>query len=340
MRDIAVFSRQLATMQATGLPVAQAIAIIAEHSDNRIFKAILERIVADIKAGSGFSEALAKHPFVFPPLYVNLAKAGEAGGNLDVVLERLSSHFEQQIIFKKRIRHEVINPLLLAFVSGTAGIGLVLATIHAHLGVLTASGRELPWTVGALLSFYNFIHGLAQGAIIFGIAIAVLVLLASFIPALARLVYEAMIMIPYFGHVWRKLFVARFARVLATLQMSGVPILDAMDIVAGLVGHRKYEDAINKARAEIREGVGLSGPLKDSGLFPQLVIQMVSAGEETGKLDQMLLKIADYYDAEVEAALLPARVPGILAVVGLALLVHGTVLYFIVSPILSSIYLK
>jgi type IV pilus assembly protein PilC len=338
LHELAVFSRQLATMQAAGLPLVQAVAIIAEQNDNPVFRAILERVARDVKEGRSFAEALAEHPFVFPALFVNMAKSGEVGGNLDVILERLSAHFEAQILFKKKIRHEVVNPVILAAVSGIAGLGLVLATIRAHLGVLTASGKALPWTVGALLSAYNFLHSLAQGAVVAGIAAAVIVLLASFIPPLARLIYEAMIIVPFFGQVWRKIILAKFARLMGTMQISGVPILDSMDIASKLVGHRTYEAAINRARAAIREGEGIAGPLKKAGVFPQMVVQMVSAGEETGKLDEMLLKIADYYDAEVEAALLPARLPGILVVIGLSLLVHGLVLFFVVSPVISAIY--
>ena len=340
MRDIAVFSRQLATMQGAGLPLVQAISIIAEQSDNRIFSVILDRIAGDVKAGASFPEALAKHPFIFPKLYVNMARAGVMGGNLDVMLDRISTYLEKDLIFRKRIRHEVINPVILALVSGIAGLGLLLATIRAHLGVLTASGRQLPWTAGALLSSYNFAHGLVHAGVIAGIAIAVVVLLASFIPSLARVIYEAMVYLPFTGHIMKKTFIARFARILETLQKSGVPILEGMDITAESVGHRAVESAILKARAGIKEGVGLAAPLKKSGIFPPMVIQMVSAGEETGKLDEMLMRVADYYEAEVEAALLPARIPGIMVVIGLALFVHGMILYFIVSPILSSIYLK
>lgn len=338
LRDVAVFSRQLATMQAAGLPLAQAVAIIAEQNNNRIFRAILERVARDLKEGKSFWEALKEHPFVFSGLYVNMAKSGEAGGNLDVILERLASHFEQQIIFKKRIRHDVANPLILALVSGMAGLGLILASIRPHLGVMTASGKELPWTVAALLASYNFFASLAQGAVIAGIAVAVILLFSVLIPPLSRLIYEAMILVPYYGSVWEKVLLARFARILATLQISGVPILDSMEITAGLVGHGTAKNAILKARAGVREGEGIAGPLKESGYFPRMVIQMVSAGEETGKLDEMLLKIADYYDAEVEAALLPARLPGILVILGLSLMVQGMVLFFIVNPILSAIY--
>jgi len=242
--------------------------------------------------------------------------------------------------FKKQVRHEVINPVILALVSGSAGLGLMLAAITPHVAVLTATGRQLPWSVGALVAGYNFVQSLVHAAVIAGVAVAVVVLLASFIPSLARLVYKGMVLLPVIGHVWKNVVIARFARLLATLRISGVPILDSMEIAAHLVDHGAMKSAIMKARSNIREGEGIAGPLKNTGAFPSMVIQMVSAGEETGKLDDMLLRIADYYDAEVEAALLPARLPGILAIIGLAMLVQGAVLFFIVSPLLSALHSK
>jgi len=339
-KDVTVFSRHLATMQAAGLPLVQALSIITEQTENRVFKSLLSGITEDVKDGAKFHEAIEKHPSVFPKIYVNMAKAGGMGGNLDIMLDRLSTYMEKEVIFKKRIRHEVINPIILAVVSGVAGLGLLLATIRAHLVLLSASGRELPWMAGVLLSAYNAAHQLANAAVIVGLIVAFIVFLAALVPPIARVIYEGMVFLPFIGHVLKKTFIARFARILATLQRSGVPILEGMDITAQTVGHRSFEAAILKARAGIKEGEGIAAPLKKSGMFPRMVIQMVSAGEETGKLDEMLLRIADYYDAEVEAALLPARIPGIMVVVGLSLLVNGLVLFFIVSPILSAIYIK
>jgi len=325
-------------MQAAGLPLAQAISIIGEQSDNSKLRTVLFSIRDDIQHGGNFSEALVKHPSVFSPLYVNMCKAGEIGGNLDVILERLSMHLEKQDAFRISIRKEIVVPCVIALLTAVAGVALMLGAMGSLAAVPPLPGKAP--SNGALVAAYEYFAGLVKAAGIILAIILALVILAGAIRGKFSFSDGILLRLPFIGSVWKRLLVARFARILGTLQMSGVPILDGMDIIARTVGSKLFANAIFKVRASLREGVGISGPLKNAGIFPRMVIQMVSAGEETGKLDEMLLRIADFYDSEVETAILPAQWPMWFLMVGVALLVQGLVLRLVVSPIFAVLLSK
>ncbi len=301
-KDVVIFSRQLSTMVAAGLPLVQAIGIIADQATSKGLKTVLTQIRDDVSSGGNFSEALGKHPHVFIPLYVNMVKAGETGGNLDVILDRLSTYLEKSEVLRQKIQSAMMYPAVIAVVAVGVVVFLMVKVIPSFKEVFSSFGKTLPAPTRILLAISDFL----QTKFIFligGIAGAI----AGFI-AMKRTEYGTKLIdtvtlkIPLFGSLLRRVAVARFARTLGTLQRSGVPILDGMDIVARTAGNKVIENAVFKARASIREGEGISGPLRAVGVFPPMVIQMVSAGEETGKLDEMLVRIADFYDQEVDTA--------------------------------------
>lgn len=300
--DIVIFSRQLATMQAAGLPLVQAIGIIAEQATSKGLKTVLTQVREDVSSGGNFSEALAKHPSAFTSLYVNMVKAGETGGNLDVILERLSTYLEKAQALKSKIVGAMMYPAVIICVMMGVLVFLMVAVVPTFKDVFKSFNAELPIFTRILINIsdtlqtkYIQLIGAVGGCI------------AGF-TALKRTEYGSKLIdtvslkLPVFGSLLRRMAVARFSRTLGTLQRSGVPILDGMDIVAKTAGNKVIENAIFKARASIREGEGISGPLRAVGVFPPMVIQMVNAGEETGKLDEMLVRIADFYDQEVDTA--------------------------------------
>lgn len=298
--DVVIFSRQLATMQAAGLPLVQAIGIIAEQATSKNLQSVLRTVREDVSSGGNFSEALAKHPRAFSGLYVNMVKAGEQGGNLDVILERLSSYMEKAQALKSKIIGAMTYPVVIIGVMLGILVFLMVGVVPTFKEVFKSFNAKLP----APTRFLLFISDTLINNWIFGV-VGIPVLIFGYkafskTPYGEKTIDSLMLKLPLMGDMLRKVATARFARTLGTLQKSGVPILDGMDIVAKTAGNKIIESAIFKARASIREGEGISGPLRAVGVFPPMVIQMVSAGEETGKLDEMLVRIADFYDTEVD----------------------------------------
>jgi type IV pilus assembly protein PilC len=301
-KDVVIFSRQLATMQAAGLPLVSAIGIIADQTPSKGLKTVLTQVRDDVSAGVTTSEALAKHPSVFPPLYVNMVRAGEQGGNLDVILERLSTYLEKAEAMKGKIQSAMTYPIMIAVVASGVVVFLMVKVVPSFKEVFSSFGKELPLPTQILIGLSDFLSVywwtliLGLGAVFGGFSIA------KKVETTAKIIDAILLKLPVMGDLMTKFSVARFSRTLGTLQKSGVNILEALDIVAKTAGNRIIEQAIMKARVSIREGEGISGPLKAQNIFPPMVIQMVNAGEETGKLDEMLIRIADFYDAEVDVA--------------------------------------
>ena len=301
-KDVVLFSRQLATMVSSGLPLPQAISIIAEQSDSKAFKAVLFQVRDDISSGSNFPEALGKHPTVFNDLYVQMAKAGDTGGNLDIILDRLSVFLEKAEALKNKINAALMYPIAIAVVASAVVVFLLVKVIPTFKEMFSSFGKELPMPTKILIGISEFLQAkivlilAALGAIIAGISAA------RRTPTGARMFDAFMLKVPVFGSLLRRVAVSRFARTLGTLQSSGVPILEGLEIVAKTAGNVVIEEAIFTARGKIREGEEIAAPLKATGVFPPMVIQMIAAGQETGKLDAMLVKIADFYDQEVDTA--------------------------------------
>lgn len=326
MRDIVILTRQFATMINSGLPLVQSLDILAKQSENKALSKVIEDVTYDVEAGNTLADALRKHPKVFSDLYVNMVAAGEAGGILDVILLRLATFLEKNDALVRKIKGAMIYPGVIFTVAIAAVAVLLIFVIPTFQSMFEGAGIPLPGPtlfvifLSQLLQSYWYVFVGAIAAIIFGF----------------RQVYRtdggqlaidsAMLKLPIFGDLLRKSAVARFTRTLGTLVASGVSILDGLEITARTAGNRVIHDAIMSSRASIAGGETIAEPLRQSGAFPPMVVQMINVGEQTGGLDEMLNKIADFYDDEVDAAveaLLSAMEP--LMIVFLGTIVGGMI---------------
>ncbi len=319
-KDVVTFSRQLATMVGGGLPIAQSLSSITEQTESKGLASILTQVRDDITSGVTIADALNKHPAVFDNLYVNMVKAGESSGSLEVVLDRLSTYLEKAEALKGKIKSAMMYPAAIAFVAIGVVFFLMVQVIPSFKDVFGQFGAELPLPTKILIGISEFLQ--SQYYLIIGGVGALFGGLIVFRRTEfgARATDALLLKLPVFGILMRKFTVARFTRTLGTLQRSGVPILESMEIVAKTAGNKVVEEAILKARISMREGEGVARPLKETGVFPPMVIQMMAVGEETGKIEEMLIKIADFYDQEVDTAvdgLLKLIEPVMMVVMGL-----------------------
>ncbi len=301
-KDLTVFSRQFSTMVNAGLPLMQALEILARETDSIPLRRLLERVRADVGAGLPLSEALRKHPQTFSRLYTDLVKAGETGGALDVILQRLASYLEKSQTLRRKVRGALTYPAVVAFVAFALTGAIIIFAVPFFANVYESFGAQLPVPTLILLTISRAITGYFW---LVGLCILGLVLLIRQYAKneKGRLNIDRMLLkLPVFGPIFRKAAVARFARTFAVLVASGVPILEAMEVVARSSGNRVIETSVLRARDDIREGELISDPLQRSGVFPPMVTQMILVGEETGSLEEMLTKIADFYDEEVDVA--------------------------------------
>jgi type IV pilus assembly protein PilC len=301
-RSIAIFTRQLATMIDAGLPLVQSLEILSSQQEVKLFKNIIREIREDVEGGSTFAGALKKHPSTFNELYTNLVVAGEEGGILDNILTRLANYIEKSEALKKKVKSALIYPATIVGVAVIVVMILMIFVIPVFETMFKSAGSSLPLPTLIVVTLSKLIK---KYVIIFIPALILLIYLLkkyyqteSGKAAIDRLLLK----IPVFGPLLKKIAVARFSRTLGTLVSSGVPILDGLSIVSRTSGNRTIETAILNARASIREGETIAEPLNRSGIFPPMVIQMISVGESTGALDSMLSKIADFYEEEVDIA--------------------------------------
>jgi type IV pilus assembly protein PilC len=301
-RPIAVFTRQLATMINAGLPLVESLEILSSQQENKLFKKIIREIREDVEGGGTFAGALKKHPLTFSELYTNLVVAGEEGGILDNILIRLASYIEKAEALKKKVKSALIYPGVIVSVAVIVVMVLMIFVVPVFESMFKQAGQTLPLPTLIVLA----ISKLIKKYIIF--IIPGLILLAYLFRRFYRtntgktLVDRILLKLPVFGLLFKKISVARFSRTLGTLVSSGVPILDGLNIVSKTAGNKTIETAILNARNSIREGETIAIPLGRSGIFPPMVIQMISVGESTGALDSMLSKIADFYEEEVDVA--------------------------------------
>lgn len=301
-RDLALVTRQLATMIDAGLPLVQCLDILAQQQDNKVLKKTLNDIRENVEGGSTFSAALRKHPKVFSTLYTNMVEAGEAGGILDTILNRLAAYIEKAMSLKKRVKSAMFYPTTIVSVATVVVIFLLIYVIPTFSQLFENFGATLPLPTVIVLELSNFVRRyilyMAGGlvALIFGMR-------AYYRTTGGRKRIDGlMLQFPIVGPLIRKVAVAKFTRTLGTLVSSGVAILDGLDITARTAGNKVVEDAVLHARTTIAQGKTIAEPLQQSGVFPAMVVQMIAVGEQTGALDRMLNKIADFYEEEVDIA--------------------------------------
>ena len=302
MRDIVILTRQFSTMINAGLPLVQAMTILAEQTQNRTLSDIMRKVVFDVESGNTVADALGKHPNAFSNLYVNMVAAGEAGGILDTILMRLATFMEKNDALIRKVKGAMIYPSVIMAVAGIAVTTLLIFVIPVFENLFTSAGLALPLPTRIVMGASRFLKGYwwMVLAVLGGAAFMYKRYVAT---SDGRLKVDKMLLrLPVLGDVLRKSAVSRFTRTLGTLISSGVSILDGLEITAKTAGNRVVQDAIMESRASIAGGDTIAQPLKKSGVFPPMVISMISVGEQTGGLDEMLSKIADFYDEEVDAA--------------------------------------
>jgi type IV pilus assembly protein PilC len=302
MRDIVIFTRQFSTMINSGLPLVQAMGILAEQSENPNLREITKQVVFDVESGNTVADALRKHPSAFSELYVNMVAAGEAGGILDTILMRLAVFMEKNDALVRKVKGAMIYPGVIMTVAAGAIIVLLVFVIPTFQRMFAEVGIPLPLPTRIVIGMSKLLQGYwwAIGGAVIGLFYIVKQYYAT---QDGKLVIDRlMLKAPVLGDVLRKSAVSRFTRTLGTLIGSGVSILDGLEITAKTSGNRVIQDAIMESRASIAGGETISAPLKKSQVFPPMVISMINVGEQTGGLDEMLSKIADFYDEEVDAA--------------------------------------
>jgi type IV pilus assembly protein PilC len=302
MRDIVIFTRQFSTMINAGLPLVQALSILSEQSENPALKDITKQVVYDVESGNTLADALRKHPKAFNELYVNMVAAGEAGGILDTILLRLAVFIEKNDALARKVKGAMIYPAVIFSVAGVAISALLFFVIPTFEKMFREAGVPLPVPTRIVIGMSQFLQHYW-----WAIGIAVFVGRRVFktwhsTPAGTLAFDKFLLKVPVLGDVVRKSAVSRFTRTLGTLISSGVSILEGLEITAKTSGNMVVHNAIMESRASIAGGDTISAPLKKSAVFPPMVISMINVGEQTGGLDEMLTKIADFYDDEVDAA--------------------------------------
>ena len=325
--EIALFTRQFSVMLGAGLPLVQALQAIGSQNPNPALKRILEKVRTDVEGGSTLANALEKHPKAFDNLYTNMIAAGEAGGILDTVLQRLSVFIEKIVKLKSALKSALIYPTVIL----TVGVGVVAIilwkVIPTFRTMFESFETELPFLTRVVIGMSAFMQTFGLPLIVL-VGIGIFGMKKWYATDNGRHAIDAAILkVPLIGDVVRKISIARFTRTLATLMTSGVPILEAMDITAKTAGNAILEDVILVVKKRIEEGGDMAAPMRQSGFFPPMVTQMVSVGESTGELDSMLTKVADYYEEEADtvvANLLTLLEPIMMVVLGV--LVGGIVI--------------
>jgi type IV pilus assembly protein PilC len=306
-KDLSIFTRQFSVMIDAGLPLVQCLEILAQQQDNKHFQQVLLQVRQDVEEGSTLATAMARHPKVFDQLYSNMVEAGETGGILDLILQRLSTFIEKIVKLKRDVISAMIYPsaVVLMAIAAVAVIMVIVIPQFEQIFIgLLGPGEQLPLPTRIVTGISGFLAGWG-GLIILAAIIATVIAIRFYYktPGGRRVIDSLMLKMPVIGQILRKIAVARFARTLSTLLSSGVPILQSLDITARTAGNVIIEEAITNVRVGVERGENFVDPLKATNVFPHMVAQMVGIGEQTGALDAMLGKIADFYEQEVDAAI-------------------------------------
>ncbi len=327
-KELAIFTRQFSVMIDAGLPLVQCLEILAGQQENKMFQKVLAATRASVEGGATLSAAMRQHPKVFDALYVNMVEAGETGGILDTILQRLSTYIEKNVKLKRAVQSASIYPIGVMTIAGSVVTLLLWKVVPIFATLFAGLGVDLPLPTKIVIGLSNFIGSIFGLLIVVAIVGVVIGIKVWYGTEQGRFVIDSIILkLPVLGILMRKIAVARFTRTLGTLIASGVPILEGLDITARTAGNAVVERALQQVRKSLEEGKSLTEPLKDSEVFPGMVTQMISVGEQTGAMDAMLQKIADFYEEEVDAAvkdLLTALEP--IMIVFLGVVVGGVVI--------------
>jgi type IV pilus assembly protein PilC len=302
-QDLVVFTRQLATMMDAGLPLVQSLTALEEQTDSKTFKPVLRNITERVEQGQAFSEALGEHPRVFTRLYVSMVEAGETGGLIAEILDRLASYLESTARLKKKVKSAMTYPVIVCFIAISIALFLIIKVIPIFAGIYKDFGAKLPTPTQVLIDISDILRAyfllslIAVGGVVFGF------FQLKRTRKGAAIWDRAKLRMPVFGKLIHKIAISRFARTFAALLRSGVPILETLRIVGQSSGNTVVETAVERTAASIERGDNLALALRQHPIFPPMLVRMVSAGEQTGKVDVMLEKISDFYDEEIEATL-------------------------------------
>jgi type IV pilus assembly protein PilC len=337
-KELAIFTRQFSVMIDAGLPLVQCLEILAGQQENITFQKILNGVRGSVEGGATLSASMKQFEKVFDPLYYNMVEAGETGGILDTILQRLSSYIEKNVKLKRAVQSAMIYPAAVLGIAGGVIILLLWKVVPIFTQLFNGLGVDLPLPTRIVIMLSNFVGSIYGLIIAMFFAGAVFALKSWYGTPQGRMAIDTVILkIPLIGPLMRKIAVARFTRTLGTLISSGVPILEGLDITARTSGNAVIERAITQTRKAVEAGRSLVDPLKDTGVFPGMVTQMIGVGEQTGAMDAMLQKIADFYEDEVDAAvkdLLTAMEPIMIVVLGV---VVGGIVISMYLPLFSLI---
>jgi type IV pilus assembly protein PilC len=337
-KDLAVFTRQFSVMIDAGLPLVQCLEILAGQQENKTFESVLTTTRASVEGGSTLSAAMRTHDKVFDALYVNLVEAGEAGGILDTILQRLANYIEKNVKLKRAVKSALVYPVAVLGVAGGVITLLLWKVVPIFATLFLGLGVDLPLPTRIVMALSNFVGSIFGLLILVFIAGLVIGLKLWHATTNGRFILDGMLLkLPLIGLLLRKIAVARFTRTLGTLISSGVPILEGLDITARTAGNAVIEKALGQVRKAVEQGKNIADPLKETNVFPGMVTQMIGVGEQTGAMDAMLQKIADFYEEEVDAAvkdLLAALEPAMIVFLGV---IVGGIVISMYLPLFSLI---
>jgi len=333
--ELVIFSRQLTTLIESGIPIVGALETLHEQVQNIYFKRVLNLVLKDLKEGSSFAGAISKYPNIFSELYVSMVEAAEASGNLPEILERLSVYLEKTSALRKKIISGLTYPAVVIFMAIAITSFLFFKVIPTFKGIFVMLGGRLPLPTQILIGFAELLRKGILHIIVFFIIFLFAFKKYTSTPKGKKRYHKFILKVPILGEIIRKVSIAKFARTFATLVRSGVPIVVSLDIVGRTSGNKIIEEAVTKAKKSIQEGVPISHPLEESGIFPPMVVKMIGVGEKTGKLEEMLSKIAQFYEEQTEitiASLTSLIEPLIIAFLGI---IVGGIVIALFLPIIQ-----
>jgi len=301
-KDLAIFTRQFSVMIDAGLPLVQCLEILGTQQPNKTFARVLQQTRMDVEGGASLADAMRKHPKAFDDLFTNMIAAGEAGGILDTILKRLAVYIEKNVKLKAQVKGAMVYPVSVLGIAALVITVILWKVIPTFAAMFAGLNAELPLPTRFVIALSNWLVRLFPFVIVGGILLVVAFKRYYATYGGRRLVDKIILKAPVFGILMQKIAVARFCRTLSTLISSGVPILDGLEITARTAGNAIIEDAIMVVRKGVESGLTVAQPLKDTGVFPSMVVQMIGVGEQTGALDAMLSKVADFYEEEVDQA--------------------------------------